>query len=95
MTSSVVSNEMYVILGASGNTGSIIANSLLSAGKKVRVVTRRGTRLGATTALCGQRRGSVHSQSERCGCAHQSFQRCARRIFDVAAGEIPGGARAR
>jgi hypothetical protein len=32
MTSAVVSNEMYVILGASGNTGSIIANSLLSAG---------------------------------------------------------------
>ena len=40
MTSSVVSNEMYVILGATGNTGSIIANSLLSAGKKVRVVGR-------------------------------------------------------
>src|SRR5271170_2214061 len=40
MTSSVVSNERYVILGASGNTGSIIANSLLSAGKKVRVVGR-------------------------------------------------------
>jgi uncharacterized protein YbjT (DUF2867 family) len=40
MTSSVVSNEMYLILGASGNTGSIIASSLLSAGKKVRVVGR-------------------------------------------------------
>src|SRR6202050_5815268 len=40
MTSSVVSNEMYVILGASGNTGSLVANSLLSAGKKVRVVGR-------------------------------------------------------
>jgi uncharacterized protein YbjT (DUF2867 family) len=45
MTSSVVSNEMYVILGASGNTGSIIANSLLSAGKKVRVVGRDPGRL--------------------------------------------------
>src|SRR5271155_2064923 len=45
MTSSVVSNEMYVILGASGNTGSIIANSLLSAGKKVRVVGRDARRL--------------------------------------------------
>jgi len=45
MTSSVVSNEMYVILGASGNTGSIIANSLLSAGKKVRVVGRDSRRL--------------------------------------------------
>jgi uncharacterized protein YbjT (DUF2867 family) len=45
MTSSVVSHEMYVILGASGNTGSIIANSLLSAGKKVRVVGRDAGRL--------------------------------------------------
>ena len=31
---------MYVILGASGNTGSIIANALLSEGKKVRVMGR-------------------------------------------------------
>jgi uncharacterized protein YbjT (DUF2867 family) len=45
MTSSVVSKEMYVILGASGNTGSIIANSLLAAGKKVRVVGRDSGRL--------------------------------------------------
>src|SRR5271169_5318722 len=45
MTSSVASNEMYVILGASGNTGSIIANSLLSAGKKIRVVGRDSGRL--------------------------------------------------
>ena len=45
MTSPIVSNEMYVILGASGNTGSIIANSLLSAGKKVRVVGRDSGRL--------------------------------------------------
>ena len=29
---------MYVILGASGNTGSIIANSLLLKGEKVRVM---------------------------------------------------------
>src|SRR6204780_358777 len=45
MTASVVSNEMYVILGASGNPGSIIANSLLSARKKVRVVGRDSGRL--------------------------------------------------
>jgi hypothetical protein len=38
MISSVDSNAMYVILGASGNTGSIIADSLLSKSKKVRVV---------------------------------------------------------
>ena len=36
----VVTDAMYVILGASGNTGSIIANSLLSEGQKVRVVGR-------------------------------------------------------
>ena len=45
MTSPAVSNEMYVILGASGNTGSIVADSLLSKGKKVRVVGRDSGRL--------------------------------------------------
>src|SRR5271154_5041670 len=45
MTSPVVSNEMYVILGASGNTGSIVATFLLSKGKKVRVVGRDSGRL--------------------------------------------------
>jgi uncharacterized protein YbjT (DUF2867 family) len=38
-------NAMYVILGASGNTGSIIADSLLSKGRKVRVVGRDAGRL--------------------------------------------------
>jgi uncharacterized protein YbjT (DUF2867 family) len=38
-------DAMYVIVGASGNTGSIIANSLLSEGKKVRVVGRDAGRL--------------------------------------------------
>ena len=36
---------MYVILGASGNTGSIITNSLLLKGEKVRVVGRDAGRL--------------------------------------------------
>jgi uncharacterized protein YbjT (DUF2867 family) len=45
MASTVVSQEMYVILGASGNTGSIVANVLLSKGKKVRVVGRDPERL--------------------------------------------------
>src|SRR6202040_3857924 len=35
----------HVILGASGNTGSIVANSLLSEGKKVRVMGRDAGRL--------------------------------------------------
>jgi uncharacterized protein YbjT (DUF2867 family) len=41
----VGTDGMYVILGASGNTGSIIANSLLSQGQKVRVVGRDAGRL--------------------------------------------------
>jgi uncharacterized protein YbjT (DUF2867 family) len=45
MTSPVVANGMYVILGASGNTGSMIADYLLLKGKKVRVVGRDAGRL--------------------------------------------------
>jgi uncharacterized protein YbjT (DUF2867 family) len=45
MSSRADLNSMYVILGASGNTGSIIANFLLSKGKKVRVVGRDAERL--------------------------------------------------
>ena len=41
----VATDAMHVILGASGNTGSIIAISLLSEGKKVRVVGRDAGRL--------------------------------------------------
>jgi uncharacterized protein YbjT (DUF2867 family) len=45
MSSTVASNTTYVILGASGNTGSIVANSLLSKSQKVRVVGRDVERL--------------------------------------------------
>ena len=41
----VTTDATHVILGASGNTGSIIANSLLSKGKRVRVVGRDAGRL--------------------------------------------------
>ena len=41
----VPTDAMYVILGASGNTGSIIADSMLSEGRKVRVVGRDEGRL--------------------------------------------------
>src|SRR6202040_2815301 len=40
-----VTDGMYVILGASGNTGSIIANFLLSKGEQVRVMGRDAGRL--------------------------------------------------
>jgi uncharacterized protein YbjT (DUF2867 family) len=45
MTSPAISNGIYVILGASGNTGSIIADYLLLKGRKVRVVGRGAARL--------------------------------------------------
>jgi uncharacterized protein YbjT (DUF2867 family) len=45
MSSTVGSDTTYVILGASGNTGSIIADFLLSKGEKVRVVGRDAERL--------------------------------------------------
>ena len=41
---------MYVILGATGKTGSIVANSLLSKKKKVRVVGRDDKKLAAFTS---------------------------------------------
>ena len=41
----VATDGMYVILGASGNTGAIISDSLLSKGKKVRVIGRDAGRL--------------------------------------------------
>ena len=46
MISPAALNAVYVILGASGNTGChYIADSLLSKGKKVRVVGREAARL--------------------------------------------------
>jgi uncharacterized protein YbjT (DUF2867 family) len=41
----VVTDSMYVILGASGNTGSIVTSSLLSKGEKVLVIGRDAVRL--------------------------------------------------
>jgi uncharacterized protein YbjT (DUF2867 family) len=38
---------MYVIIGASGNTGSVIANKLLALGKKMRVVGRNAGHLAS------------------------------------------------
>jgi hypothetical protein len=45
MTSPAISNGIYVILGATGNTGSIIADYLLLKGKAIRVVGRNAERL--------------------------------------------------
>ena len=47
----VVTDAMYVIVGASGNTGSIIANSLLLKGEKVRVMGRDAERSRPNLAM--------------------------------------------
>ena len=41
---------MYVVLGASGNTGHVVANNLLAGGQKVRVVGRNSAHLQPLTA---------------------------------------------
>jgi len=41
---------MYVVLGASGHTGNVVAKNLLAAGQKVRVVGRRADRLQSFAA---------------------------------------------
>src|SRR5690348_12502145 len=41
---------MYVITGATGNTGSVVARKLLSKGKKVRVIGRNAARLQSLAA---------------------------------------------
>jgi uncharacterized protein YbjT (DUF2867 family) len=45
---------MYVILGASGNTGKVVAETLLDSGQKVRVVGRSKARLEGFTVLGAQ-----------------------------------------
>ncbi|HYL62421.1 MAG TPA: NAD(P)-binding domain-containing protein, partial [Candidatus Methylomirabilis sp.] len=41
---------MYVILGATGNTGAAVADNLLAAGQKVKVVGRSKERLARFAA---------------------------------------------
>ena len=78
---------MYAILGASGHTGSIIADFLLSKGKKVRVLGRNSARLErfvrkgaeAFTANLGDAAALTKAFSGAGG------------ILDVAAGDLTGG----
>src|SRR6266567_5587492 len=82
----VITDAMYVIVGASGNTGSIIANSLLSKGKKVCVMGRDAERLERFV-----RKGAEAFTAELSDAAAltKAFSG-ARGILDVAASEIPG-----
>src|SRR5512133_1900465 len=41
---------MYVMMGATGNTGSVVANTLLNKGQQVRAIGRNAERLRALTA---------------------------------------------
>ena len=41
---------MYVVIGASGNTGHVVARNLLARGQKVRLVGRSATKLQALAA---------------------------------------------
>src|SRR5580658_1635700 len=84
-------NATYVILGASGNTGSIIADSLLSKGKKVRVVGRDAERLQRSV-----RQGAEAFMGEVSDAAAltKAFSG-ARAALDVAADYLPGRPRAR
>jgi len=52
---------MYVVTGATGNTGSVVAKQLLAKGKKVRAIGRNAERLQSLVAQ-GCRRGR-HKQS--------------------------------
>jgi uncharacterized protein YbjT (DUF2867 family) len=45
---------MYVVTGATGNTGSVIAKQLLAKGKKVRAIARSKERLSALVSLGGE-----------------------------------------
>src|SRR6202167_5245560 len=77
MSPTVGSSPMYVVLGASGNTGSISADFLLTRGSKVRVVGRDAGRL---------------RRFVRCGCAQESLERGARGVLDAAADILAEGA---
>jgi uncharacterized protein YbjT (DUF2867 family) len=66
---------MYVILGASGNTGSIVADSLLSKGKKLRVLGREPGRLqhfvrkGAEAFTANMSDSAALTKAFSCACA--------------------------
>ena len=79
---------MYVILGASGHTGSIIAASLQLKGEKVRVLGRDAGRLQRFV-----RKGAEAFTANLSDAAAltKAFSGARRRILDVAAAEILGG----
>ena len=81
---------MYVILGASGHTGSIIANSLLLKGEKVRVVGRDAGRLQRFVRKGAE---AFTANVSDAAALTKAFSGARRGILDVAAGEPPGRTR--
>ena len=92
MTSPVVSNEMYVILGATGNTGSIVADVLLSKGKKVRVV---GRDLGRLQRFVDKGAEAFTADMSNVAALTKAFSGARAAYLLLPAGEIPGGPGAR
>jgi uncharacterized protein YbjT (DUF2867 family) len=51
LESTTLEDRMYVVTGATGHTGSVIAKRLLARGKKVRAVGRNAERLSSLVSL--------------------------------------------
>ena len=87
----VSTDAMYVILGASGNTGSIIADSLLSKGKNARVVGRDAGRL---QRFVGKGAEAFTANVSDAAALTKAFSGARAAYFDVAAGmKNPGRTR--
>jgi uncharacterized protein YbjT (DUF2867 family) len=61
---------MFVVLGASGHTGAVVAKNLIAGGQKVRVVRRSAEHTIAGPA----RSGSVHGRRGRPCDSHERVQ---------------------
>ena len=73
---------MYVITGATGNTGSVITEKLLAKGEKVRVVGRDAKRLERFTNKGAE---PFIADASRCRIAHESIRRRKGRLRDDSA----------
>ena len=68
---------MYVVIGATGNTGSVVAKELLAGGQKVRAI---GQEHGASAAAQGAGSGTFCRRCDRRKRSHSRLQRSSGRI---------------
>ena len=85
----VITDGGYVILGATGNTGSIVADFLLSKGEKVRVIGRDVSRLQRFVRK--ETPEAFTANISDSAALTKSLQGCARSIPAVAADHVPRG----